>query len=259
MLRLFALLLVACGLALPAAAQPVVGPQPPCEGPPVYPPFGAIDGVPAVAIWHEANLQKLGWQPPACLGWQGDSRLVAALAVRFHTTQSLDALGARLAAVSHYPDIKFWAVTRQEWRPLANAAWVVAGPDNAQRLPDPAASALQPGHDVYYSEDADLAGSAIYRLHVADRSADRLVLETQNVSPIRVAILTVFEPAALQAATFLQRIDENTVALYEITRASMASSSMVTGYQSGYLNRLDAIHRLLAGQATDGAPPIAPH
>ncbi len=252
------ILFLLCSVALPAAAQPVVGPQPPCGGLPLYPGYGAIDGRPAVATWRNADLRKLGWQPPPCMGWQGDSRLVAALAARFRSTQSLDQLAARLAAVSDYPAIKFWAITRREWRPMALAAWSVDGPDARTRQPDPPVSALQPGRDFYYAEDADMAGRAVYRLRVLEHSADRLALETENVSPIRVAIVTLFEPAALQVATFLQRLDGDTWGLYEITRASADSSSMVAGYQSSYLNRLEAIRRLLAGQPTDRDPPIAP-
>ncbi len=103
----------------------------------------------------------------------------------------------------------------------------------------------------------ELAGRTVYRLRALEHSADRLVLETENVSPIRVAIVTLFEPGALQVATFLERLDADTWGLYEITRASADSSAMVAGYMSSWLNRLEAIRRLLAGQPTDGAPPIA--
>jgi hypothetical protein len=257
MMHRLLLLLALWGLALPAAAQPVVGPQPPCGDSPVYPPYGEVDGKPSIATWRNVDLQKLGWQPTSCLGWKGDSRLVAALAARFRSSQSLDQLGARLAAVSQYPAIKFWAITRQEWRPMALSAWAVDGPDGKTREPDPPIGALQPGRDFYYAEDAEMAGRAVYRLHVLDHSANRLALETENVSPIRIAFVTVFEPAALQVATFLERLDADTWGLYEITRASAASSSMVSGYLSSYLNRLEAIRRLLAGQPADRDPPIA--
>lgn len=253
---LFALLF--CGLALPASAQPAVGPQLPCSGLPLYPPYGEVGGAPAVATWRNVDLQKLRWQPPACIGWQGDSRLVAALAARFRSPRSLDELAAPLAAVSTYPDIKFWAITRREWRPMAQAAWSVEGPEARTRLADPPVSALRPGRDFYYAEDADMAGRVVYRLRVLEHDTDRLVLETENVSPIRIAIVTLFEPGALQVATWLQRLDGDVWGLYEITRASAGSSSMVAGYQSSYLNRLEAVRRLLSGEPTDHEPPIAP-
>jgi hypothetical protein len=271
MSRAFLLSLVACvvagvaSLAGPALAQsatppigPPMGPMPPCDAGAVYPPYGDVDGKPLYTTWHDRDLQKLGWQPPACLGWSGDSRLVAALAARFHGANSLEAVAAPLAAVSRYPAIKFWAITKRDWRPIALDAWAVDGPQATTRIADPPLGALQPGRDFYYAEDAEMAGRAVYKMRVLQHTADRLVFETENVSPIKIAILTVFEPGALQVATFLDRIDADTWGLYEITRASQQSSSMVSGYGSSYLNRLEAIRRLLAGVPMDRDPPLAP-
>jgi hypothetical protein len=72
----------------------------------------------------------------------------------------------------------------------------------------------------------------VWRLRVLERTADRVVLTTENVTPIRVAVVTIFEPGALQVASVLQRNGEGTWDLYEITRASAGSSSLVAGYGS---------------------------
>lgn len=262
-MRRLLLILLLGGVAFPAAAQlpgpsPVVGPQPPCGPQPIYPPPGEIGGKPLVATWRQADLARLGWQPQACLEWRGDSRLIAALAARFRSPRPLDELAAPLAAVSNYPAIKFWAVTHRDWRPLALAAWSVEGPEARARQPDPSVAALQPGRTFYYAEDAEMAGRAVYRLRVLEHGSDRLVIESENVSPIRVAFITLFEPGALQVATFLQRLDGDVWELYEITRATAGSSSMVSAYQSAYLNRLEAVRRLIVGDPTDRDPPIAP-
>jgi hypothetical protein len=254
MRRLSFLLLLLC--VLPATAG-AAGPQAPC-GAAAYPAYGAIDGPSTFGIWSHADLKRDGWQPPACLGWQGDSRLVAALAARFRSPLSLDALAERLAAVSHHPQIRFWAVTRREWRPLVVQSWALERPDaNARRL-DPRGFELMPGRDFYYAEDAEVGGRAIWRLRVVERTDDRLVVATENVTPIRVALVTIFEPGALQVATVLQRDSADTWSLYEITRAGADSSSFVTGYGSSYLNRLEAMRRHLAGVPTDRDPPVAP-
>ena len=81
---------------------------------------------------------------------------------------------------------------------------------------------------------------------------------SENVTPIRVAVVTVFEPGALQIASVLQRDGEGMWDLYEITRAGAESNSFVSGYGSSYLNRLDAMRRYLAGLPTDRDPPVAP-
>jgi hypothetical protein len=250
----FAGLLIA--LALPSIAH-AAGPQPPCNGSAV-PGFGALDGPPAVAAWSHADLRRAGWQPPSCLGWQGDSRLVVALAARFRSPLSLDALAVRLVAVSRHPAIRVWAVTRQEWHPLALDAWALDGPADKFRRPDPTGEALVTGRDFYYAENTDVGGRTIYRLHVVERTADRIVLTTENVTAIRAAIITLFEPGALQAATVLSRDGPDSWNFYEISRAGAESSSFVSGYQSAYLNRLEAVRRHLAGLPTDRDPPIAP-
>jgi hypothetical protein len=250
----FACLLIA--FALPTIAS-AAGPQPPCGGSAV-PDFGALDGPPAVAAWSRTDLRRLGWRPPACLGWQGDSRLVVALAARFHSPFALDALAARLTAVSQHPSIRIWAVTRQEWRPLALDAWALEGPGDKQRRADPSGAELVPGRDFYYAEQTDVGGRTVYRLRVVEHSPQRIVLTTENVTAIRAALVTLFEPGALQMATVLSNDGPNAWSFYEISRAGADSSSFVAGYQSAYLNRLEAIRRYLAGLPTDRDPPIAP-
>src|SRR5947208_5183202 len=144
MIRLTCLLIA---LALPSIGY-AAGPQPPCEGSAV-PGFGAVDGPPTASAWSHAELRRIGWRPPICLGWQGDSRLVVALAARFRSPLPLDALAARLVAVSRHPSIRVWAVTRQEWRPLALDAWALEGPADKIRRSDPSADALLVGRDFY--------------------------------------------------------------------------------------------------------------
>ena len=244
-------------LTLPLVSAQAAGPQPPCEGRPV-PNYGTVDGVPLTEAWQDGDLRRDGWRPPACLGWQGDSRLVAALATRFHSPASLDDLAAKLVGASYHPTIRFWAVTRQEWRPLVLDAWALDGPDGKLRSPDPAAAALVPGRSFYYAEQPELGGRTVYRLTVLDRTPDNLVVATENVTPIRLAIVTLFQPGALQVVSFLHREGPDIWDLYMITRAAEASSSVVAGYRSAYLNRLEAMHRFLANVPTDRDPPIAP-
>jgi hypothetical protein len=253
MIRVIGLLIA---LVLPSVAS-AAGPQPPCDGN-AEPGFGAPDGPPVVAAWSNADLRRAGWRPSLCLGWRGDSRLVVALASRFHSPLSLEALASRLIAVSRHREIRVWAVTRQEWRPLALDAWALDGPADKMRRPDPAGDTLVAGRDLYYAENTDVGGLTVYRLHVVERSANRIVLTTENVTAIRAAIVTLFEPGALQAATVLTRDGPDSWSLYEISRAGAESSSFVAGYQSSYLNRLEAVRRYLAGIPTDRDPPIAP-
>lgn len=252
--------LLSLGLVLPFGAASTAGPQPPCEGAiaALSPAYGPLDGLPASGAWRGSDLRREGWQPPACLGWHGDSRLIAALATRFHSPLSLEAMAERLTAVSGHPSIRFWATGLQEWLPLVVDAWFVDGPDGKVRLADPPRQALMPGRDFYYVEVMEVIGRVVFRVRVVERTRDRLVMVTENVTPISAAVVTLFEPGALQIGSFLVRDEPDGWKLYEITRASAAANFLVTGYPSSYLNRLDAMRRYIVGLPTDRDPPIAP-
>src|SRR5262249_6803363 len=142
------------------------GPLPPCEGGQPVPGYGAIDGAPVVAVWSSQDLQRERWQPPLCLDWQGESRLVVALAARFRSSLTFDQLLERLTSVSKYNSIYYWAVTRREWQPLAVEAWITDGPDGSARWADPPPSVLNPGSEFYYAERGTMAGRVVYRLRV---------------------------------------------------------------------------------------------
>lgn len=255
--RLALSLLVLPGLAFRAEAL-AAGPVAPCNGSgdagisPAYAPMG---GPPNFGSWHARDLTN--WQPATCLGWYGDTRLAVAEAARFRSAVPVADLAYRLGAVSRFPSIKFWAITRQQWQPLAEDAFVVDWPQSTKvRRPDPPPEALTPGHDYYYAEDTDVSGRAIYRMRVLARTENRLVMATENVTPISLAVFTLFPPNALQIVTFLDR-DGDGWAFYAMTRAASDSNSMVASYQSAYLNRLEAMRRVLAGLPTDRDPPIA--
>lgn len=234
--------LVAAFLCLPAAAQ-AGGPQPPCQQRPV-PAFSAEGAVPTSGLWLADDLRRQAWTPPTCLGWTGDSRVVAALAGTFRSSLSLDQLVARLMDVSAYPSIKYWSVSHQQWRPIALEVAPASRPAGAAPT------------DLYYTEREEMTGTATHRLAIVERTPDRAVLASQNVTPIRIAIVTAFEPGALQLGIFIERAGPRLWTLYEITRVGSASSSLVTSSPSSYLNRLDAFRRYLAGVATDSEPPL---
>ena len=149
-------------------------------------------------------------------------------------------------------------MTPREWRPLVVQSCALDGPDPTARRADLRGAEFVAGRDSYYAEDAEVGGRVVWRFRLVERTPEQLVVATENLTPIRVALLTIFEPGALQIATVLQRDSADTWNLYEITRAGASSSSFVAGYGSSYVNRLDAMRRHLAGVPTDRDPPAAP-
>src|SRR5206468_12441287 len=68
----------------------------------------------------------------------------------------------------------------------------------------------------------------------------RVVLASENVTPIRVALLTAFEPGALQSVTFLDKRGPGVWGYYQMIRAGEGSSVVALGSDASYVNRLAA-------------------
>ncbi len=248
-------------LLLAPALIPVIahaGPMPlapPCGQAPM-PPYPAAGQPPNAGVWSEADLKRLSWQPPGCLRWNNvRTRLVAALAGQFQSSRSLDQHAARLGQVSALPAVRYWSVTNAQWTPLVSTAGMLNGPEG-QSIPDPAPADLKTGSAFHYFETGR-AGRTVYRLSIYERSADRIVVATENVSPIQLAILTAFEPGALQSVTFIERRGADLWGYCQMMRATEGASALALGKDASYLNRLAALYRHIAGIPTDQEPPFA--
>lgn len=252
-MRSFAGFLTVIAFVLPTTGThtAVAGPVPPCAGEPV-PAFGPADGPPQARTWSEGDLRAEHWQPPACLGWSADARLVAAVASRFH---SGDDVFHRIAAITAFRSIRYWSISRQQWRPLALSA--IAVDATGKPIGDVPADGLLAGRDTMFVERNENSGEATYRLSVRERSAERMVVVTENITPIKVSIVTAFEPGTLQTVAIVQREGGGLWSTWQATRVGSAGSSLVLSHPGSFLNRLEAIRRYLAGLPTDRDPPIA--
>jgi len=222
-------------------------PQPPCGGSAVWPPFTPPGRPPATQSWNESELQRLGWSPPDCLGWRPErTKLVAALAGEFVSTEPLDRLLDRFGDFSSYKSIQYWSVTRQQWQPLVTAAGLLGRAPPATNL---AAADFKPGASYNYFEQGRL-GTTNYLMTVRERSGDRVVLISQNTTPITTFLGTLFEPGALEAAMILDRHGPDRWGCWQATRAGVGSGMLATSSPESYVNRLSALFGYIAGRAT---------
>jgi hypothetical protein len=250
---------VTCGLVAVAAAAAArdVGPTPPCQTQ-TWPAHAAPAAPPAIASWQAADLDKLGWAPPACTGWSSESRSrsVVAVAGRFRFAGDVDALLARAGAISTLRNVRYWSTTEKAWRPLVVDAHALAGghakPD---RRRDFAASELAKGSPSYYWMDDSRSGAVVYQMRVLERDSQRLVLAHENASSVRAYGVTLFEPGALQTVEFLERQGPDVWALYLLTRIDRGASVFASGHETSLVNRAVALFRHLAGMPTDQEPP----
>lgn len=255
-IALAALLLVA-----PIAAQaqaPLQGfaMRPPCAGSP-QPAYSAPGGPPAIASWTESELNTQAWRLSPCLRWtEGPSRLVTALAAVFHAP-SLDDLLTRYGALSRYKSIQVWSIMHQAWEPFTTQAGFTDGPAASYTYPDLTPADFVAGKDFYYYEIDQRTGRTIHHLKVGQRTADKVELMTENLTPIKYAMFTIFEPGALRTATFIERHGPETWGYYQAIGVGEGSDFIAVRSASPYINRLTALYRYMAGLPTNGSPPAA--
>ena len=88
-------------------------------------------------------------------------------------------------------------------------------------------------------------------------SADRIVIDVENVTTIRYLFITLFHPGDMQSICFLDRESENVWRYYSIVRTGRNANALLTGNESSAVNRAVAFYRSLVGIPTDQEPPAA--
>jgi hypothetical protein len=251
-----AVLMIAALSLLAAGAQAAPsGPRLPCD--PATAAFPPEHAPPAIDIWHGDGLDKRNWRPPACTGWPAESRakLIVTLAASFRYSGSMDGLLARVGAISTLRDIRYWSARDGKWGPLANDASALTSADAKSRRADFAPGELAKGADLHYWEDDTRTGATVYRMRVLESSAERAVISSDNVTPVRRYLMTIFKPGALQSLLIIQRQAPGLYGAYIVSRSGEGTSMLAAGHDDSYVSRASALYRALAGIKTDQEPP----
>jgi len=229
-------------------------PRPPCEVAP-EPAYAEVGGDPRVGIWKGAALAT--WTPPACIGWPATKDgVVIALAGRFRHDGSSTDLLRRFGAVSALRGIRYWSVSDKRWRVLIADATAIGDKVAKQRRENYSPSEFKPGEDLYFVQaDSRSTGEVIYRLRVREANNDRIVIATENTSPVRALLITLFDPGELKSVYFLERRGGGVWNFYAL---STAAGRYADGNDASLINRAAAFYRHFSGVATDGRPPLAP-
>jgi hypothetical protein len=233
-----------------------LGPQPPCGREPI-PPYPSLDDSAIVKLWSKSDLAH-DWRPPGCTGWAavGFTTLVTTVA-RFRHTSEAEGLLRRIGAISELAGIRYWSTTHKQWQTLIVESNALTGPEPSQRRENFTLDEMKPGKLLYFEQSDNLSGKAIYRMHIAEASADRVVFDVENVSTIRYVFIPLLHPGEMQSIYFLDRESENVWRYYSIMRTGENASRLITGNESSVINRAVAFYRSLAGIPTDQEPPAA--
>jgi len=232
------------------------GPQPPC-GMDSIPPYPALDSPPIVKFWSESDFGH-DWRPAACTGWAvaGFATLVTT-AARFRYASGAEGLLRHIGATSELAGMRYWSTTHKRWQTLIVNAHALSGSQPSRRRSDFALDEMKEGAVLHFEQADNLSGTAIFRMHIAEASPDRLVFDVENVSSMRYLLVTLFHPGEMQSIYFLDREPDNIWRYYSIARTGRNASRLATGHESSSINRAVAFYRSLAGIPTDQEPPAA--
>ena len=217
----------------------------------------ALDSSPIVKFWSESDFGR-DWRPPACTGWAevGFSTLVTTVA-RFRYTSGAEGLLRHIGAISELAGMRYWSTTHKQWQTLIVDAHALTGSQPGQRREDFTPDEMKEGKVLYFEQVDNLSGKAIYRMHIAEASADRIVFDVENVSIMRYFLVTLFHPGEMQSIYFLDRESDDVWRYYSIARTGRNASRLATGHESSSINRAVAFYRSLVGIPTDQEPPAA--
>ena len=162
-----------------------------------------------------------------------------------------------IGAISELAGMRYWSTTHQRWQTLIVSANAVTGPQPGNNRQDFTPDEMREGKILYFEQVDNLSGKAVYRMHIAEASADRIVFDVQNVSVMRYFLVTLFHPGEMQSVYFLDRESDNIWRYYSIARTGRNASRLAAGHAPSSINRAVAFYRSLVGIPTDQEPPAA--
>lgn len=238
-------------------AQTQFGPQPPCGRQPI-PPYPGLGDPAVVKSWSKSDLGR-DWTPPVCTNWSevGFTTLVT-IAARFQYASGAEGLLRHIGAVSEFEGMRYWSITHKQWRTLIVTAHALTDSTSGQPRKDFMIDEMTKGKVLYFEQVDNLSSKAIYRMHIVDASASRIVFDVENVSTIRYHLIPVLHAGDLQSMYFLDREADNVWRYYSMVRTGKNASRLVAGNESSSMNRAVAFYRHLVGIPATQEPPAAP-
>jgi hypothetical protein len=248
--------LILAGILWPAGLSAQDLPRPPCGAPP-RPSYSDPDAPSNLQVWND-SVSNAVWVPPGCTGWTVPGfRMLVALSASFRFNGDGEDLLSRFGAVSALRGIQYWSASAKDWRVLITDAGAVEGPSIGRRRPDFTVAEMKAGKALYFmQDDSGSSGGVVYQLRVLEFHPTRLVVEFENVSPIRRFFITLFHPGDLQFVYFLEARSPGLWGLYSLLRTGRDASSLSSGHQAAYVNRVIAFFRHFAAIPTNPNPVV---
>ena len=248
------ILLIAMWASFGGTAIAQDNPFPPCEGVRPAPGYAQLGKPPNVRLWKEGSPGKR-WVPPLCTGWAPKDGVVVAIAGQFSYPRSVGQLLLRFGAISTLRGVRYWSVTDQKWQALITRATALYGPDLGRPRSDFNISEMKNQVDHYFAETDNRTGQEIvYRMRVA-ATPRTLVVAVENVTPVKIFLLTMFAPGDLQSLHFLRRTASGAWSYYGLARTSGSMGSFFGPTDASYINRALALYSHFTGVSIEPVQP----
>jgi hypothetical protein len=179
------------------------------------------------------------------------------IVARLRHTSEAEGLLRHIGAISELAGMRYWSTTHKQWQTLIVEAYALAGSQSGQRRRDFMPDEMKEGQVLYFEQVDNLSGKAIYRMHIAEASADRLVFDVENVSTIRYLFIPILNPGEMQSVYFLDRESDSVWRYYSIMRIGQNANRLIAGNESSTINRAVAFYRYIVGIPTGQDPPAA--
>ena len=163
----------------------------------------------------------------------------------------------RIGAISELAGVRYWSTTHKQWQTFIADASALTGSPPSQRREDFTPDEMKEGTILYFEQADNLSGKATYRMHIAEASTDRLVVDVENVSTMRYLLVPILHPGDMQSIYFLDRESENVWRYYSIMRTGQNANGLIAGNESSAVNRAVAFYRHIVGIPTAQEPPAA--
>lgn len=213
----------------------------------------AVGDPPRITILHDVTLDQASGCSEAL---HGPVKLFVKLAGRFKFAGGVDDIAKRLGAISATRGLLYWSVTDAAWRPLIEDAMALQGKPDGPPRADFSAAEVRSGRTLYFGQDDTRStGTNIYAMTVRRATDARLVVEVVNVSAVKLAFVTLFEPRSLISVHVFERTTDDIWNYRGVT--VVRDGLMVDGHEKSFVNRAAAYYRFLIGVPADRDPPLA--
>ncbi len=151
--------------------------------------------------------------------------------------------------------IRYWSVTDDDWRELVSEAYAVSDPENRVRRGDFTVGEVLSGETLYFvQDDTRSSGLNLYSLRARRIGSNGLAIEIVNMAPISYLLVPLFDPGALISLQIVRHLRGEEWGYYGLSAVRTGAGS---GQERSWINRAAAYQRLLVGEPTDAAPPLA--